>query len=64
MATFADCLAGECPCAGPVYPGDDHQCPVDPRSDEEIELARERELYRPYETDEGLTAAYELGRYE
>jgi hypothetical protein len=54
MTTRADCLAGVCPCSRPEYPGDDHRCPADPRSFDEIERERDRELYRPFEEDEGI----------
>jgi hypothetical protein len=53
VTTYNDCLAGVCPCSGPVDPGPNHECPPDPRSDEEIEIATYKELNRPYELNEG-----------
>lgn len=54
--TRAACNAGTCPCARPERPPEGHECPPDERSFAEIEEERERQLNRPYELDEGLTA--------
>lgn len=58
MTTRDDCLAGTCPCSRPEYPGDDHQCPPDPRSFGEREADWYRQSYRPFENDEGIPVAF------
>lgn len=58
MTTRNDCSAGVCPCSRPEYPGPDHQCPPDPRSFEEVERDRDRQLNRPFEEDEGVSVQW------
>jgi hypothetical protein len=60
MTTRAQCLAGTCPCSRPEYPGDDHECPPDPRNADEIENERYRQSYRPYENDEGIPVTFRV----
>jgi hypothetical protein len=52
--SYANCLAGTCPCSRPEHPGADHVCPSDPRTLEELEAERYRQSYRPFEEDEGI----------
>jgi hypothetical protein len=55
MTTYADCLAGVCPCSRPEQPAPDHQCPPDGLTIDEREREFERQNYRPYEEDEGTS---------